>query len=74
MEKCFKAESCCAYKEGVELGKDLLKENKCNIPKIVSKQSQNILKKLMNKERIDKQGISNIKNDLTDLVKEVKKY
>jgi hypothetical protein len=60
--------------KGVELGKDLLKENKGNIQKIVSKQSQNILKKLMNKERIDKQGISKIKNDLTDLVKEVKKY
>jgi 3-oxoacyl-[acyl-carrier-protein] synthase III len=56
-------------KEGVDLGKDLLKENKGNIQKIVSKQSQNILKKLMNKERVDKQDISNIKTDLNDLAK-----
>jgi hypothetical protein len=35
-------------KEVVELGKDLLKENKGNIQKIVSKQSQCILKKLLN--------------------------
>jgi len=34
-------------KEKVELGKDLLKENRGNIQKVVSKQSQNILKKLM---------------------------
>ncbi len=55
-------------KEGVELGKDLLKENKNNIQKIVSKQSQNILKKLLNK--VSKQDVSNIKNDFVDLTKE----
>ncbi len=63
-------------KEGTELGKDLLKENKGSIQKIVSKQSQNILKKLMNKERGSNSSSvkddSSIKNDLTDLMKENK--
>jgi hypothetical protein len=59
-------------KEGAELGKDLLKENKGNIQKIVSKQSQSILNKLLNRNKIDKQDISNIKTGLIDLAKENK--
>ncbi len=57
-------------KEGVEMGKDLLKENKGNIQKIVSKQIQRILKKLLNKELVSKQDICNIKDVLIDLAKQ----
>ncbi len=63
-------------KEGAELGKDLLKENKGSIQKIVSK--QNILKKLFNRDKITKQdlivegkeALSNTKADLINLAKE----
>jgi hypothetical protein len=45
MENALKSKAIMLAKEGVKLGKDLLKENKDNIQKIVRKQSQNILKK-----------------------------
>ncbi len=71
--------------KGVELGKDLLKENKGNIQKIVSKKSQGILKKLLSKDKVTRSEgsrsfastkqdlsntLSNTKNDLIDLAKE----
>ncbi len=48
-KNALKPKAIMLSKEGVELGKYLLKENKDNIQKVVSKQSQNILKKLLNK-------------------------
>ena len=41
-KNALKPKAIMLAKEGAELGKDLLKENKGNIQKIVSKQSQNI--------------------------------
>jgi polyhydroxyalkanoate synthesis regulator phasin len=72
MENALKPKVIMLAKEGVEMGKDLLKENKGNIQKIVSKQSQGILKKLLNKDKVTKQEVSNIKDDLIDLAKENK--
>jgi hypothetical protein len=51
-KNALKPKAITFAKEGMELGKDLLKENKDNIQKIVSKQSQNILKKLLTRKGI----------------------
>lgn len=64
--------------EKVRLGQDLLKAKKGNIQKVVSKQSQNILKKLLSKDKDTKQDIiaegkqvlGNTKADLIGLAKD----
>jgi hypothetical protein len=77
-KNALKPKTIMLAKEGVEMGKDLFKENKGNIQKLVSKQSQGILKKLLNRDKVTKQDLiaegkevlSNTKTDLINLAKE----
>jgi len=70
-KNALKPKAIMLAKEGVEMGKDLFKENKCNIQKLVSKQSQGILKKLLNRDKVTKQDlIAEGKTDLINLAKE----
>lgn len=77
-KNALKPKAIMLGKEGMQMGKDLLKENKDSIQQIVSKQSKNILNKLLHKDGVTKQDIidegkealSNTKSDLIGLAKE----
>lgn len=74
----LKPKAITLAKEGAELGKDLFRENKGNIQKVLSRQSENVLKKLLSKDRVTKQDIiaegkealSSAKDDLMEIAKE----
>ena len=62
-----------AAKHGLKTGKQIIENNKKEIGKIISDESKNLLKNLINRSKGVKETISDTKNSLTNIASKNKK-